>query len=410
MSDAPRKPTKEKELQEQEPQRSRQDKQDKSLRVQILVYRCMGIDLWSPTSSNDRRLLTFVTMGPLFVFMVPMFLAARAYITQVSLLSDTLGSTFASMLTLVKFLLFCYYRKQFVGLIYRIRGILDKEISVWPDARGIVDEENQSDQMLSLTYTRCFGLAGIFAAIKPFVAIVVSLIRGSVGDSGIHLELPHNGVYPWDLQVVWWYVPTYLWNVMASYSAVTMALCVDTLLFFFTYNVCAIFKIAKHRMIHLPAVGGREELESLVQILLLHQKGLHIADHIADQYRPLIFLQFFLSALQICFIGFQVADLFPKPQSLYFIAFVGSLLIALFIYSKCGENIKSASQDFGNGIYESAWTEFTPSTKRALLIAAMRAQRPCQMKGYFFEASMATFSTIVRSAMSYIMMLRSFNA
>ncbi|XP_017052102.1 odorant receptor 9a isoform X2 [Drosophila ficusphila] len=190
--------------------------QGKSLRVQILVYRCMGIDLWSPTTANDRPLLTFITMGPLFLFMVPMFLAAHEYITQVSLLSDTLGSTFASMLTLVKFLLFCYHRAEFVGLIYRIRAILDKEISVWPDAREIVEEENRSDQMLSLTYTRCFGLAGIFAALKPFVGIVISLIRGDQ----IHLELPHNGVYPYDLQVVMWYVPTYLWNVMASYSAI----------------------------------------------------------------------------------------------------------------------------------------------------------------------------------------------
>ncbi|XP_016951609.2 odorant receptor 9a [Drosophila biarmipes] len=396
----------EKEQDQRQDQGEEGQRQDQSLRIQILVYRCMGIDLWSPTRANDRTWLTLVTMGPLFLFMLPMFLAAHEYITQVSQLSDTLGSTFASMLTLVKFLLFCYHRRKFVGLIYHIRGILDNEIRVWPDARAIVDVENESDQMLSLTYTRCFGLAGIFAAIKPFVGIVVSLIRGDE----IHLELPHNGVYPYDLQVVVWYVPTYLWNVMASYSAVTMALCVDSLLFFFTYNVCAIFKIAKHRMIHLPAVGGREELEGLVQVLLLHQKGLRIADHIADKYRPLIFLQFFLSALQICFIGFQVADLFPNPQSLYFIAFVGSLLIALFIYSKCGENIKSASLDFGNGLYESNWTDFSPPTKRALLIAAMRAQRPCQMKGYFFEASMATFSAIVRSAMSYIMMLRSFNA
>lgn len=112
-----------------EKQQQKQDKdedKDKSLRIQILVYRCMGIDLWSPTSANDRWLLTVVTMGPLFVFMLPMFLAAHKYITEVSLLSDTLGSTFASMLTLIKFLLFVYYRKQFVGLIYRIRGILEK--------------------------------------------------------------------------------------------------------------------------------------------------------------------------------------------------------------------------------------------------------------------------------------------
>lgn len=104
----------------------KQEEKDQSLRVQILVYRCMGIDLWSPTMANDRPWLTFVTMGPLFLFMVPMFLAAHEYITQVSLLSDTLGSTFASMLTLVKFLLFCYHRKEFVGLIYHIRAILAK--------------------------------------------------------------------------------------------------------------------------------------------------------------------------------------------------------------------------------------------------------------------------------------------
>ncbi|EDW29721.1 GL14885 [Drosophila persimilis] len=383
-----------------------------SLRVQILVYRLMGIDLWSPTAVNDRHLVTFVTMGPLFAFMLPMFLSARENITEVSLLSDTLGSTFASMLTLVKYLLFVYYRKEFVGMIYRIRSILEKEINVWPEAKEIVDAENRSDQMLSLTYTRCFCMAGVFAAIKPFVTMSLALLRDGGDGSKLHLELPHMGVYPYDYQVMWFFVPTYLWNVMASYSAVTMALCVDTLLFFFTYNVCAIFKIARQRLVHLPAMGEadpRGELEAVVQVLLLHQKGLWIADFIADHYRPLIFLQFFLSALQICFIGFQVADLFPKPQSLYFIAFVGSLLIALFIYSRCGENIKEASLDFGDGIYESNWMEFAPSTKRVLLIASMRAQRPCQMKGYFFEASMATFSTIVRSAMSYIMMLRSFN-
>ncbi|BFG01020.1 odorant receptor 9a [Drosophila madeirensis] len=383
-----------------------------SLRVQILVYRLVGIDLWSPTSANDRHLVTFVTMGPLFAFMLPMYLSARENITEVSLLSDTLGSTFASMLTLVKYMLFVYHRKEFVGMIYRIRGILDKEINGLPEAREIVDAENRSDQMLSLTYTRCFVMAGIFAAIKPFVTMSLALLRDGGDGSKLHLELPHMGVYPYDYQVMWLFVPTYLWNVMASYSAVTMALCVDTLLCFFTYNVCAIFKIARHRLVHLPAMGEsdpRAELEGLVQVLLLHQKGLLIADFIEDHYRPLIFLQFFLSALQICFIGFQVADLFPKPQSLYFIAFVGSLLIALFIYSHCGENIKKASLDFGDGIYESNWTDFAPPTKRVLLIAGMRAQRPCQMKGYFFEASMATFSAIVRSAMSYIMMLRSFN-
>ncbi|XP_068158929.1 odorant receptor 9a [Drosophila tropicalis] len=378
------------------------------LRVQIFVFSIMGIDLWHARPHKDRQWWTFITMGLLAAFLVPMFFAARNNVTNVSLMSDAMGSLVASSLTVIKYILFLYYRKEFVGLIYRIRDILDQELTVWPDASVIIEEENRNDQLLSLTYTRCYILAGVFASTKPVVIMAVEYLRWG----SIELELPHKGAYPWDINSMWYYVPTYFWNVAASYSAVTMALCVDTLLFSFTYNVCAIFKIAKHRVIHLSAMeqSSNGELSALIQILQLHQKALHISQQLSSYYRPLIFMQFFASALQLCFLGYQVADLFPKPLSIYFISFGGSILIALFIYSHCGENIKKTSIEFADGIYESNWMDFAPSTKKVLLIAAMRSQRPCNMDGYFFEASMATFSAIVRTAMSYIMMLRSFSA
>ncbi|XP_034490203.1 odorant receptor 9a [Drosophila innubila] len=378
------------------------------LSVQVLAFRLIGFDLWHDNGQNDRPHISFLVIGTMGAFLGPLFFAIQFYITNVSIMSDAMGSLLAIILTLVKYGVFVYYRKDFVQLIYRIRGILEKEIAAWPQAASIVETENRSDQSLSLTYMRCFFAACLFAGIKPIVIMVTTKVRTDL----IHLELPHSGVYPWSDQSLLFYVPTYIWNLLASYGAVTMSLAMDTLLFAFTYNVCAVFKIAQHRIRNLQPLKDKpwEELYELVQVLRLHQTGLLIATQLGRSLRPLVFMQFFITALQLCFLGFQLADLFPSPECVYFVFFVSSLLIALFIYSHCGENMKQASVDFATAVYDSNWMDFAPATRRALIVTIMRAQRPCQLKGYFFEPNMATFSAVVRSAISYVMMLRSLNA
>lgn len=76
-------------------------------------------------------------------------------------------------------------------------------------------------------------------------------------------------------------------------------------------------------------------------------------------------------------LGFQLADLFPSPVCVYFIFFMSSLLIELFIYSHCGENMKQASADFAIALYDSDWVQFAPATRRTLILTVMLAQRPC---------------------------------
>lgn len=382
------------------------------LRVQVLAFRLMGFDLWDASGLKDYPQISLFVIGTMSAFLGPLFFAIKFYITNVSIMSDAMGSLLAIILTMVKYGVFVYYRKDFAELIYRIRNILETgecqvrvyhinclpiasflaEIGAWPDAAFIVEAENRSDQSLSLTYMRSFFAACLFAGIKPIVIMVTTRLRTGV----TQLELPHSGVYPWSDQSLWYYAPTYMWNLLASYGAVTMSLAMDTLLFAFTYNVCAIFKIAQHRIRNLEPMENKPQLElhKLVQVLELHQTGLMIASQLGRSLRPLVFMQFFVTALQLCFLGFQLADLFPSPVCVYFIFFVSSLLIALFIYSHCGENMKQASADFAIALYDSDWVQYAPATRRALILTIMRAQRPCQLKGYFFEPNYATFSAV----------------
>ncbi|KAM8718452.1 hypothetical protein ACLKA7_001633 [Drosophila subpalustris] len=378
------------------------------LRVQVFAFRLMGFDLWHDDGQNDRPLISFLLMGAMGTFLVPLFFSVKFHITDVIIMSDAMGAFLAITLTLVKYGVFLYYRKDFGQLICRIRGILEKEIADRPEAASIVESENRSDQSLSLTYMRVFCTAGLLAGIKPIFIMVANKLR----KGQMHLELTHSGVYPWNDQILMYYVPTFIWNVSSSYVAVAMSLSMDTLLFAFTYNVCAVFKIAQHRIRNMQPLADkpRKELHELVQVVRLHQTGLLIATQLGGSFRPLIFMQFFITAVQLCFVGFQMTILFPSPECVYFIFFVGSLLIALFIYSHCGENMKQASADLAMAVYDSNWMDFAPATRRALIVVIMRSQRPCQLKGYFFEANMATFSTVIRSAISYVMMLHSFNS
>ncbi|EDW06822.1 odorant receptor 9a [Drosophila mojavensis] len=377
------------------------------LRVQTLTFRMMGFDLWESGSKNDRPQITFVVMILSIAFLAPLLFSTVINVTIVSIMSDALGSVLAIVVSVVKYLVFVYHRKSFVHLIYRIRDILEKEMRALPEIIPIVEMENRNDQSLSLTYMRCFFAACVFAGVKP--VIIMLTLRLRTGHT--HLELPHAGVYPWSDQALLPYVPTYLWNLMASYGAVTMSLAMDTLLFAFTYNVCALFKIAQYRVRHLQPISDapRRELDELVRVLQLHQTGLDIGTQLGHSLRPLVFIQFLVSAVQLCFVGFQLADLFPTLECIYFIFFLGSIVIALFIYSHCGENMRQASVDFGTALYDSSWVDFAPATRQALIVAIMRAQLPCQLNGYFFEPNMANFSAVVRSAISYVMMLRSFN-
>ncbi|XP_017850524.1 odorant receptor 9a [Drosophila busckii] len=328
-------------------------------------------------------------------------------LSNVSIISDALSSFLAVVITALKYGMFVYYRKEFVGLINRIRYMLEQELAAQPAVAGIVEKENRSDQKLSRTYIWCFFSAVAFVAIKPMIIMVGTKLR----TGSTTLVLPHSAKYPWNVQLIWLYVPTYAWNILASYGAVAMSLAMDTLFYALSYNLCALFGIAQHRMRHLAAQreAPQLELQAFVEVLQLQKDTLAMVKQLSVNMQPLLFMQFLITALQLCFVGFQLADLFPSPVCLYFIFFVGSLLIALYNYSKCGEHLKQSSAGFADALYDSNWVDFSLSTKRALVVAIMRAQQPSQIKGYVFEANMAVFLAICRSAASYVMVLRRFN-
>jgi odorant receptor len=130
-----------------------------------------------------------------------------------------------------------------------------------------------------------------------------------------------------------------------------------------------------------------------------HQELLSLADEIDRLFKPIIFAQFMISSMLLCVLGFQLVmhrDLFKRlVVTVYGLA----IIVQLFYYSYGGQLVMDKSSSAADNLYQLD-KDFT------MVIA--RAQKPCVIKAGFYEASSATFTTILSSAASLITLLQSF--
>jgi len=209
---------------------------------------------------------------------------------------------------------------------------------------------------------------------------------------------PHcNCSYPWDNRRVFNYLASYVWNVSATLGVIIPTICVDTLFFSTTLNLCALFQIAQYKMKHFVAATLKETQSKLADVIPLYQNTLHICDTLNRYFRPLITIQFFIATLHLCVLSYQLSENLTQLDILYYAIFMCSILTQIGLYCYCGERVKTENEKFAIAIYESAWYEREctwSNIGQPLQISLIRAQKGCRIHGYFFVANMETFLAV----------------
>lgn len=180
--------------------------------------------------------------------------------------------------------------------------------------------------------------------------------------------------------------------------------CVDTLFCSLTHNLCALFEIAQHKMLHFEGESQKETSENLVHIFQLYEECLDLGQSLNGYFRPLIFAQFVAASLHLCVLCYQLSANLMQPAMLFYAAFTTAILGQVSIYCLCGSSVNEECQRFDEAIYESNWLsllEENPEVVRSLRMAMMRARRGCLFNGYFFEANRQTLVTVVDSDIDY---------
>ncbi|KAI8039976.1 hypothetical protein M5D96_007401 [Drosophila gunungcola] len=343
---------------------------DSFLEVQKSTIAWLGFDLFSENREmwkRPYRALNVFGIATIFPFILAAVLHNWKH---VMLLADAMVALLITILGLFKFSMILYLRRDFKRLIDKFRLLMATESEQGEEYAEILNAANKQDQRLCTLFRTCFILAWLLNSVLPFVRMGLSYWLAGHAEP----ELP-----------------------------------------FPCLNLCAFFKIAQYKVIRFKGKNLKESQATLNKVFALYQTSLDMCTDLNLCYQPIICAQFFISSLQLCMLGYLFSITFAQTEGVYYASFIATIIIQAYIYCYCGENLKTESANFEFAIYDSPWHESlgsggaSTSICRSLLISMMRAHHGFRITGYFFEANMEAFSSIVRTAMSYITMLKSFS-
>ncbi|XP_001358429.3 putative odorant receptor 98b [Drosophila pseudoobscura] len=381
---------------------------EKFLRLQSFYFRLLGLELLDQQevqSVKDKRrsiccILAVATFLPLSIAF------GLNNIHNMDKLTDTLCSVLVDLLALCKIGIFLGLYKDFRRLIQRFHDMLERE-SHSEVAAKIVARQNDRDQFISSLYTICFLVAGGSACLMSPLHMIVRFWR----TAEMEPDYPFPSVYPWDNRRFHNYLFSYLWNVFAALGVALATICVDTLFSSLTHNLCGLFEICRHKMLTFKRRRPVETQQNLRHIFQLYGECLELGSSLNGFFRLIIFAQFIAASLHLCVLCYQLSSNLMQPGMLFYAAFMAAILGQVAIYCHGGACVQAESQLFAQAIYESDWLPLLLDGRldvgRSLQIGMVRAQRGCRLDGYFFEANRKTFDLIVRTAMSYVALLRS---
>ncbi|XP_038121708.1 uncharacterized protein LOC6045479 isoform X3 [Culex quinquefasciatus] len=155
-----------------------------------------------------------------------------------------------------------------------------------------------------------------------------------------------------------------------------------------------------------PASENSRVLHQLKLIADRHGQAIEIAHVMSSLFVPNVFTCYTIAAIKLgltCLIILE-AKIFVK---LIFIFGSLGIVTEIFVYSYGGSKLMEESQNVGRSAYHFPWYRYDKNVRKLVQLMMIRAQRPSRVEIPFFEATIATFGMIIRTAGSYMTLVQS---
>ncbi|XP_076376767.1 odorant receptor 10-like [Megalopta genalis] len=183
----------------------------------------------------------------------------------------------------------------------------------------------------------------------------------------------------------------------------------DSMFFGIVFHLCGqveVLKLDFSKFIE-EGVDSTQRFNALIN---RHRHLLALADHLNDTIGFILILQLFSSCLLICTTGFQFIlslQVHNVVMVIKTIIVVGTVLTQTFAYSYVGEYSKNQFGGIGYLAYCSDWYNAPCSISKNILFVLMKTQYPVHLRaGRFFVINLETYTSILKTSMSYLSVLR----
>ncbi|XP_076229089.1 odorant receptor 10-like isoform X2 [Nomia melanderi] len=180
----------------------------------------------------------------------------------------------------------------------------------------------------------------------------------------------------------------------------------DSLFFGIVFHLCGQVEVLK---LDFSRFLDDEEnrTDRFSSLIKRHHHLLKLFQYLNDTIGSIMVIQLFTSCLLICFqfiLSLNVNNLVMVMKTFIVMA---TLLGQLFAYSLVGEYSKNQFEGIGQLAYCSSWYNAPPNLTRDIMFLLMKTQYPVHLKaGRFFVINMETYTSILRTSMSYLSVLR----
>ncbi|XP_012222766.2 odorant receptor 2a-like [Linepithema humile] len=146
------------------------------------------------------------------------------------------------------------------------------------------------------------------------------------------------------------------------------------------------------------------------ELVVRHRQLLRLTETIEDSYNMIILTQTLTSAILICITGFGLIESLYIHDTIMMVKSIVIMIVMLlqsFLYSYAGDNLRDQSEALSFALYDSNWCDFSPNDIRDLAFIMLKTNISIRLTaGKFFYVTRATFTDILKTAVSYLSALR----
>ncbi|XP_052891556.1 odorant receptor 22c-like [Anopheles moucheti] len=264
--------------------------------------------------------------------------------------------------------------------------------------------------------------AAFLYGLTPFLIMAYNWFQGQ---KPLVKLLPFKLKLPFDSQNSFYFVLTTIFLNYASAPTITSQTGSDALFSGVCLYIYGQFQAIKLEMEALSATldsslskGSSAETRrinnELRRISKRHQEIIELVAEVQRAFTPNVLLVYTATAIIMCIVCVAmlvVCEKYAKVEGVYkltYLPYAFAELTLLFLYSYSGTIIRDSSEALQTVAYNFPWYRFDHNTRHLIQMMMIRAQYGSNVDVPFFETSMASFSIIVRTASSYITLMKSF--
>ncbi|XP_035720592.1 uncharacterized protein LOC118440936 [Vespa mandarinia] len=281
------------------------------------------------------------------------------------------------------------------------------------DEMKIMMEYAENGRKFSIVYIGVFFVSMLQFMIPPLKSIILSNMNGSS-----ERPLIHHVEYFVDSQRYYYLIILHSYAVIfiCVFTIATM----DTMFVVFVQHACGLFTAIGYQLRHIvdnnillinlnPSKSNDKFYTNISKCIHRHQEAIQFANLLDKYYSTSFFLVSGISMIGMSITGLQAILNINKPKQ-FFQQMCVCYTTLIHVLFECvnGQRLIDHSSQMHEYLINTEWYRTSLRTRKGICFMLLRSQKSCTITAAkMFNISIETFTSIVRTSISYFTVLRS---